>query len=794
MIYFNSRRARKSMMSADEQLPGYGPARGERILAGFHGAIRRVEPTFGYWLSLAVAGAALLLTALIYWSLIAGLVWLVVWTSRFSAHVWGFALWASEIGLLFSLLQPLVARFRIGDASLRLDRNQDPLLFDFVDRLCQATGMPELGEVRMTCEPSASAWTYGRLRRTRVLQLGLPLVESMSLQQVAGLVAHELGRLGLRAESRFVPAARRISSWLEGGAYLRQRADALAASSQATMERRPLVGTLASWVALPLLLGLTGVAWLVEALHLLAAAATSTLRRQDEQNADRYLAEVAGSKGVAATLREQAALGLVFVSVRESLQQGWLQGRLPEDLPRLTATLRQRDRVKIDHAVTESFQARKRGLFRASPSVEERIGKALQVKAAGIFHSDLPAIVLLREPEELARRVTFRFYQDRFGRQLRRENLVPNDAFLAPETAALPPRPPVAGQWPLATPAPPGSAPHAERTDPEPAVNRVFGVLVVLRPLPFSHPLAAAPRLADRPQLEAARNALARDFPSYFQHLERYVEAFHETIELRLSLTWLTRPREITDDAVPTQFTLYSGTLPDLDRDLELASGRLSRAGARASEFERLQVRRVALCLEILGRRPEMNAALPPAAIAALLAAASIPHQLAPRIVDVEQQQRVLAILGQQRLDTPGVSHLRQLVDSAAKELHAELDHLRFQMATLDETPRSELGGMSLAHFCFPFLPEPEAAAELSQTVSLALFRLMSSQLPILAQLAAITEQVERELGFAPIDWPPLPPRTGHLRSVALAGPGMAPPGFSDQVSWLFSHPAGGRG
>jgi hypothetical protein len=399
----------------------------------------------------------------------------------------------------------------------------------------------------------------------------------------------------------------------------------------------------------------------------------------------------------------------------------------------------------------------------------------------------------LREPEELARRVTFRFYQDRFGRQLRRENLVPNDAFLAPETAALPLRLPAAGQRPLATPAPPGSAPHDERTDPEPAVNRVFGVLVVLRPLPFSHPLAAAPRLADRPQLEAARNTLARDFPTYFQHLERYFEAFHETIELRLSLAWLTCPREPLD-AVLTQFTLYGGTLPDLHRDLELASGRLSRAGARASEFERLQVRRVALCLEILGRRPEVNAALPPAAIATLLAAASIPHQLAPRVVGVEQRQRVLAILGQQRLDTPGRFHMRQLVDSAAKELHAEVDNLRFQMATLDETPRSELGGISLAQFCLPFLPEPEAAAELSQAVSLALFRLMSSQLPILAQLAAITEQVERELGFAPIEWPPLPPRTGHLRSVALAGPGMAPPGFSHHVSWLFSHPAGGRG
>jgi hypothetical protein len=751
-------------MFPNEQLPGYGPAREEQILAGFRGAIRPVKLTSRYLLSLMAAAAATLLAALIYGGLIAVLVWLAV-RHLFVASAWGRSASFIESALIVFLLQPLRRRSRGGYASLRLDRGQDPLLFDFVDRLCQATGMSRPDQVHMICEPTVTARIFGWLRRTRVLQLGLPLVESMSLQQIAGVAAHELGRFGLKAESRLWPAVQRISRWLEGGADLRHKAETLNAHGSAMMERWPLIGTVLALGALPLYLGLLGVAGLVEALRLLAAAASSTLGRQDEAYADRYLVEVAGSTGVAASLLEQAALDLIFLSVRDRLLQGWREGRLPENLPRLIGTLRQRDRLEIDRAVTESFLARQRRPFSGCRSITERIGNALEQKAEGIFHSDLPAIVLLRDPEALSRTVTFNFYQGMFGRQLRRQNLVSNDVFLSEEPAPSFAQPQVAGQQPLAASAPPGSAPQDHHSDDGAARERVFPAVLMLRPLPFSYRFAAAPGIGDREQLEAVRDALARDLPAYRQQIHHYAQVFDETIELRLSMIWR---RGVTNaQLTPTRFGIYGGTWPDLERDLHLAQSRLSRAAASAAEFERLQVRRVALGLEIVSCRPEIHVATPPGGVGGLLAAAGILYRLAPSLVDVERQRRLLSLLDQEHVDLPGDRGLRESVDSAASELRAELRGLRFATATTAREAEPELGGLTLAQFCFSDLPEPTAAADLSAATSLALDRLMSSHLRTLAQIAVIVEQIERELGFTPIDWPPLPSAPPHSTAAA---------------------------
>jgi hypothetical protein len=759
-------------MSSDRTLPRHEPVSREQILAGFRGSVRPVRPTLKYLISLAAATVATLLAALAYWSLLAGLGWLTVLSLHlYRRPMWGSALVLSEIVLISLLLKPLFGEPRAGYASIRLDRDRDPLLIDFIGRLCQATGTRQPDEVRLICEPIAAALVSGLLRQTRVLQLGLPLIESMSLQQISGVIAHELGRFGRRAESRLWPLIQRILSWLEGGAQLRQNAERLFALCRATIDQNLLKGTLASLGSLPLGLGLSGVAWLFEALRLFAAAASSTLMRQDTRNADRYLVEVAGSKSVAAILREQAALNQVFLSVRENLRQTWREGRLPEDLPRLMVQLLQHDRVKIERAVTESFLARREGVFGGSPSVEERIGNALAQKAEGIFQSDLPAIVLFRTPEDLGRRVTFNFFKGLFGRQLRRENLLPDDAFLPsepPEPEASSGRLAMAGRQQLAMPAPPRS-PHLDQgIDRGPALKRTFPAVSLLRPLPFLHRLATAPLTADLQQLNAARSALARGLPAYVRQIHHYAQVFDETIELQLSLAFLLNGIALP----PTRFSLYSGTLPHLQRDLELALGRLSRTGAVASEFEQLQVRRVTLGLEIWSLRPEMDVATPASGCPSLLAAARMLQQLAPGLEDVERRRRVLSILDQEHIDRPGDRPLRQGVQGEAWQLRSELESLRFMMAA--EGPQPELGGMTLVQFCIPYLPEARVVADLSAAAALAVDRFLSIHLRILERLAAIVEQVECDLGLAPIAWPTLPAVTG--RGPTLELPGNAPP------------------
>jgi hypothetical protein len=290
-----------------------------------------------------------------------------------------------------------------------------------------------------------------------------------------------------------------------------------------------------------------------------------------------------------------------------------------------------------------------------------------------------------------------------------------------------------------------------------------------VRPLPFLHRPAAAPRAADLQQLAAVRTALAQGLPAYLQQIHRYARDFDQTIELQVTLTYRLRGIDIP----PTGFSLHSGTLPHLRQDLELALARLSRTSALAGEFEQLQVRRVALGLEISSRRPEANVATTAGGSPRLLAASRMLEQLAPSLDAVERRRRVLAILAHEHLGLPNISGLREAMDGEALQLRSELKNLRFAMAA--EGPQPELGGMTLVQFCLPYLPGAQAAAaDLLATASLAADRLLSIYVRILGQLAAVVEDVERDLGLAPIAWPALPAATGSGAMPAL--PGNAPP------------------
>jgi len=166
-------------------------------LADFTGAITRTKLSPLYVLGLGVVAFAMVLLPAIY----LGLILLAVWGVLFHlTHHLGILTASSGGGLgkmlaylgpavaggilVFFMLKPLFARRPKESQPLFLDPAQEPLLFAFVQRICQLVGAPMPGRIDVDCQVNASAsLRRGLLSRDLVLTIGLPLAAGLNLRQ-----------------------------------------------------------------------------------------------------------------------------------------------------------------------------------------------------------------------------------------------------------------------------------------------------------------------------------------------------------------------------------------------------------------------------------------------------------------------------------------------------------------------------------------------------------------------------------------------------------------------------------
>jgi Zn-dependent protease with chaperone function len=165
--------------------------------------------------------AALAVTLLIaFYSLVIGtalafatfpVVWMVM-GGRFSVPLL-LLCWSVAGLLLTGAVESRVPSFR--PRGRRLSRTEAPGLFDLLQALAARTGIGAPDEVYLTAAPEAGVTQTGGLLRqgTRILVLGLPLLDTLTIAELRAVLAHEYGhfgggdtrllRLGARAHSLF---------------------------------------------------------------------------------------------------------------------------------------------------------------------------------------------------------------------------------------------------------------------------------------------------------------------------------------------------------------------------------------------------------------------------------------------------------------------------------------------------------------------------------------------------------------------------------------------------------------
>jgi Zn-dependent protease with chaperone function len=409
------------------------------ILNAFHGVIDPVPRTGAYRVGIVIVTLAMLLLPVIYLGLMAGVVYLLFLHATVNVHATSqMRSWYATVFLyvgplvvgailLFFMVKPLFARRSRFDPVRTLHLAEEPLLFALVTRVAQTVGAPEPKRIAVNCQPNASASFDTFLGGEMVLTIGLPLAARLTVQQLAGVIAHELGHFSQRTGMRLSFVVRSINAWFARVVCERDDWDQRLVNGS---ERE-------DWVALFYQLALLCV-WLTRrVLWVLMAIGHSMscfMLRQMEYDADRYETRLAGTEAFAETNRALLVLGLATDMTNQVTMLSWIRNsRLPDDLgaliDALADTIPQDTILRMETALAKS----RAGFFDTHPAHGERLANARRENAPGVIHLPGPAMLLFKDFAKMSRAVTMDFFRKMLGKRVVRDAFVGVAAFLGDE-------------------------------------------------------------------------------------------------------------------------------------------------------------------------------------------------------------------------------------------------------------------------------------------------------------------------------------------------------------------------
>jgi Zn-dependent protease with chaperone function len=415
------------------------------LINAFSGTISRPPTSLFYHLGLILVGIVMLLLPVVYLLLVGA----AAWGWWFCASHFSFLLQpmrggslgiyliqlALYLGPLFMglvvvlfMIKPLFARRRRHSQPLAMNPGVERTLYAFIAKICDVVGAPMPTRIDLDCELNASAGfrrgMLSLLGHDLVLTIGLPLVETMTLREFAGVVAHEFGHFTQGFGMRLSYVIRRINGWFFRVVYERDAWDVWLDN---------LYEDAGDWrILLVLLFTRMAVGFsrlLLKLLMLSGHGVCCFLLRQMEYDADSYAAKLAGSDTVESTARKLAVLAEVLPVAYKQMLHGWKSSRrLPDDFPAYLVHHHSKISAAVRDQITDTMGLAKTGIFDTHPSRGDRIRRARIANEPGIFHLDWPAKVLFSNFDVASKQVTHLHYADDLGIPFSHTNLRPVEA------------------------------------------------------------------------------------------------------------------------------------------------------------------------------------------------------------------------------------------------------------------------------------------------------------------------------------------------------------------------------
>jgi Zn-dependent protease with chaperone function/phage FluMu protein Com len=377
-----------------------------QVLAGFQGHIQRRGPGLGYRLALLLTAIAIVVLWLLYFAFIGVICYGMYWYAirfvpaafQFPGRIAGmlllvhsavlFAAGFTVVSLLFALVVRRSQR-KIGE---KIKVSDAPLLHSFVEKIAETLHAPVPVEIRLVAFANASASVQGGLsgllRRRLVLTIGGPLIAGMTTQQLAGVIAHELGHFSQRGGML-------MGAFI--GSFVRWCIDAFerqSTFSENLADAQSIDGGLEIvFISIVRMLQSVG-AWATQGLAYAGILVTMWVFRRQEYDADQYEIALVGSDTFRSSCRRLIELNLgQHVLMERGLEYLATVLNSPDGTEELSAeivaaadVIHTEDKPAVDKLLQQPT-----GWFDSHPSLRDRIAVAQKQAATGIFEAKQPA-------------------------------------------------------------------------------------------------------------------------------------------------------------------------------------------------------------------------------------------------------------------------------------------------------------------------------------------------------------------------------------------------------------------
>ena len=631
--------------------------------------------------------------------------------------------------LVLFMLKPLFAKAMPRPGRRSLKQEDEPLLFDFVARVCDAVGSPRPRRIDIDNQVNASAGFRSGFRsflgNDLVLTIGMPLAAGLNMRQFGGVLAHEFGHFAQGAGMRLSFVIRSINFWFHRVVNERDQWDDKLKDWSSSLDLR--VG----WMLYLARFGVWLTRKLLWCLMMAGHFFSSVLMRQMEFDADRHEARFAGSDAFASTARQLHILNMAENGAMSDLGDFHREGRLGDNLPKLILLnidqMPAELKTKVDVIISES----KTGLFDTHPADSARIQSAKREKTEGIFRLELPAGNLFRDFDQTAKDVTWDFYHEIFGDELKKSDIHPVEGLVERQKAD---------------------------NQTMAALLRFFrGRPMLEKPLPGpeeANKPVGDPKTVEK-RLRDAR-ALALDHATdYFAAKEKYQDADSRLFDTRLA-------EQLLDTGLPIARTDFRDDLSTKKAMLEArakAEARVSRLQDRIGPFEAAIAARLYSGIR-LARTPDFSAQLekdgfPVDSIPPLLSLFQLFNSIIPQIQNLVENktglERLSGLMEQfAEKNKKFIPRFREYVDSLR-------DNLADFRSAFDAHPypfdHAE-AGISSGAYLLKQLPDGENPGDVHAAAEALLKRLPGLHARVLARLCQMAECVETKLGLAPLEDP----------------------------------------
>lgn len=336
---------------------------------------------------------------------------------------------AATIAVLF-LLKPLFTRPRRPPKPLAIAPESEPLLFEFVERICGLLGAPEPSRILVDLQVNASASIpgfVGLLMGRYDLTIGLPLAGCLAVPEFAGVVAHEVGHFSQRAGLRSYFLIERIQHWFERVVHERDRFDAwLDRLCRRRDIRLKAIGHFAR-------LMVTGSRRYLVFLMQMGRRISCDFSRHMEFDADRREAAVVGAETFANTFGRLDELNAAATVAWLWVSEGRNANVFPDDYVALVGA---GETAIAEGVVGVRRKMREKSNFDTHPSNEERIAAVRAFAPPVRLELDGSAERLFQDLGAICRRATTDAYDRIFGQCLAGRNMIPaRDAIARMESA-----------------------------------------------------------------------------------------------------------------------------------------------------------------------------------------------------------------------------------------------------------------------------------------------------------------------------------------------------------------------